>query len=114
MRRDLSEALRSKDRAVARVLRDALSAIANAEAQPDLDETLTRQRSEGAIAGAVTGLAASEVARRTLDDQDIRNILEAELAEFLAAVDQFEAQGAKDQVERLRADAAILRRYLIS
>jgi hypothetical protein len=94
------------------VLRTALSAIANAEAQPDPEETPVSLRSEGSIAGAAAGVGASEAARRTLDEQDARHILEAERNECLAAAEDLTARGAQSQADALYADAAILEQYL--
>jgi uncharacterized protein len=114
LRRDLTDALRARDRAAVRVLRTALSAIANAEAQPDLGDTPTSLLSDGPIAGAAAGVGSSEVARRTLDDRDMRSILESERAECLATARELAARGAQLQVDALRADAAVLDQYIDS
>ena len=112
LRQDLTVALRSGDRESARVLRTVISAIANAEAQPDLDTTPMSLRSNGVIAGAVEGLAASEVARRTLDSRDEQAIVESERDERLSAADELASHGALDAATVLRAEAALLKRYL--
>jgi hypothetical protein len=114
LRQDLKDALRARDRVAVRVLRTALSAIANAEAQPDLDGTPTSLRSEGPIAGAAAGVGASDVARRTLDDREIRSILAKERVECLTTAKELEARGAQGQVDQLRADAAMLDHYIDS
>jgi hypothetical protein len=94
------------------VLRTVLSAVANAEAAPHADETPPSSRSAGGIAGAADGLAATEVARRELDEQTVRAIVEAERAELLAAADDLAGRGALDAAGALRADATYLQRYL--
>jgi uncharacterized protein YqeY len=114
LRRGLTDALRERDLTTARVLRTALSAIANAEAQSQASEPPRNLQSSGSIAGAATGVGASEVARRTLDEAEIRGILESERAECLVAATELEARGAHRQVDALRAQAALLSEYLDS
>jgi uncharacterized protein YqeY len=112
LRDDLSAALRARDRDTVRVLRTVLSAVANAEAQPDHDATPLSLRSEGVIAGAADGVAAAEVARRDLGEQEVRAVVQAERAERLAAADDLAARGAVDAAEALRAEATLLERYV--
>jgi uncharacterized protein YqeY len=112
LRQDLTAAMRERQRESVRVLRTALSAIANAEAQPNPDETPTSTRSSGPIAGAADGLGAAEVARRELDPSEIRAIVQAERDERLTAADGLAARGALDAADALRAEAALLDRYL--
>ncbi|GAA4368250.1 hypothetical protein [Nocardioides caricicola] len=112
VREDLAAALRARDKDTARVLRTVLSAIANAEAQPDVDDTPLSLRSEGAIAGAVSGLGAADVARRELDPDAVRAVVAGERDERLTAADDLDARGAGDAAGALRAEAALLERYL--
>lgn len=112
LRNDLTAAMRERDRESVRVLRTVLSAIANAEAQPDLDDSPTSARSSGPIAGATHGLGAGEVARRQLDASDVRAIVLAERDERLTAAADLADRGAPDAAEALRAEAALLERYL--
>ena len=100
------------ERPSVRVLRSVLSAIANAEAQPDLDATPISLRSDSVIAGAADGVASAEVARRILDARAERAIVEAERAERLATADELASRGAPDAAAVLRAEAALLKRYL--
>lgn len=112
LRTDLTAAMRAKDRATASVLRTVLSAIANAEAQPAGEQTPASLLGEGAIAGAVAGLGATEVARRDLTADDVRRIVAAERAERLAAAEDLTDRGAPDAADALRTEAAVLDRYL--
>ena len=112
LRQDLTAAMRERQRDSVRVLRTVLSAIANAEAQPDTDETPMSSRSSGPIAGAADGLGAAEVARRELDAAEIRAIVQAERDERLTAGEEMAARGALDAADVLRAEAALLDRYL--
>jgi uncharacterized protein YqeY len=109
---DLRKALAERDRAAARVLRTALSAIANAEAQPDFDETPTSLRSEGPIAGAAAGVGASDVVRRQITEKEILNILNGERDECLAIADELAIRGRQTQADALRADAAVLEKHI--
>ena len=111
LRADLTAGMRERDRERVRVLRTVLSAIANAEAQPDLDATPTSLRSEGPIAGATDGLSA-DVARRELDETQIRAVVAAERDERLASADDLESRGAGEAAGVLRAEAALLDGYL--
>lgn len=111
MRHDLTAAMRARDRESVRVLRTLLAAIANAEAQPDADDAPMRV-SDGAIAGAADGLAAAEVARRELDAGEVLAIVEAERDERLGAADDLAARGAPEAAASLRAEAAVVERYL--
>ena len=113
LRADLSEAMRARDRTTVRVLRTALSAIANAEAQPDPDSTPTSLRSDGRIAGATEGLGATDIAGRELDEHDALVVLTAERDERLASADALAARGATEEADDLRAEAAVIDRYLV-
>jgi uncharacterized protein len=89
-----------------------LSAIANAEAQPAQDPSPMTSRSYGVIAGAADGLAAAEVARRELGAHEVRAIVAAEREERLAAAAELVTADAPDAAGALRAEAALLDRYL--
>lgn len=109
LRGDLTAALRARDRVTAGVLRTALSAIANAEA---VDDTSVSPRSEGVIAGAAPGLGAADVARRELTAADVHSIVAGERDERLASAADLDARGASDAAAALRAEAALLEKYL--
>lgn len=111
LRDDLTTALRARDRRTIRVLRTALAAIANAEARPHVAEPLSLH-SESPIAGATSGLAATEVDRRELGDAEIRAILAAERDERLTSAGDLAAHGAHEPAEELRTEAALLDGYL--
>jgi uncharacterized protein YqeY len=113
LRADLVTAMRARDRTTVRVLRTVLSAIADAEAQPDTDATPTTSRSEGGIAGATAGLGAADVAGRDLTEGDTLAVLTAERNERLASADALGARGAIEAAEDLRAEAAVIDRYLV-
>ena len=108
-RRTLRDALLAarKDRDSTRVsaLRSALSAIDNAETP---DGARVNAASSGTIAGGVVGLGAAEVARRELSDDEIRDLLRAEVEERLAAAEQFTTGGHGERAASLRAEAAVL------
>jgi uncharacterized protein len=109
---DLTAALRARDGRTVRVLRTVLSAIANAEARTDVEQTPTSRRSAGGIAGAAAGIGAADVDRRTLTAQDLVAIVAAERDERLAAADEMAGRGAPEAAEDLRAEAALLAHYL--
>jgi uncharacterized protein YqeY len=99
-----------KDRDAIRVaaLRSGLSAIDNAETP---DNARVEAPSSGAIANAVVGLGAAEVARRELSDDEIRSLLQAEVDERLAAATQIDGSHA-ERANVLGAEAAVLTELL--
>src|SRR5690349_181858 len=109
---DLTAAIRARDGRTVRVLRSTLSAIANAEARTDLEETPTSLRSSGGIAGAAAGVGAAEAARRELTADDLLAIVAAERDDRLAAADDLAGRGAPEAAEDLRAEAELLAHYL--
>lgn len=109
LRADLLTARKARDTTATAVLRSTLAAVANAEALPVAEAALT---GEGPIAGAASGLGATEAARRELTDEDIRGIITGEQAERLSAATDLEAHGAVEKAEQLRAEAELLAAYL--
>ena len=90
-------------------LRSVLGAIDNAEAPPSVPVAST---TSGQIAGGLTGLGATEVARRELSDEQIRVLVCAEVDERLSAADDFAAGGHAARAAALRAEATVLRDLL--
>jgi uncharacterized protein YqeY len=105
LRESLLTARKDRDTARIAALRSALSAIDNAETPEPVD---IKTGSSGTIAGSVAGLGATEVARRELSDEQIRDLLRAEIDERLNAAEDFSAAGHSERVDALRAEAATL------
>ncbi|KAA0023632.1 GatB/YqeY domain-containing protein [Antrihabitans cavernicola] len=111
LRRDLTTAMKAKDRTAVAALRSALAAIDNAEAVPS--DSLDAVATDGEhVAGAHVGLGAADVARRVLTDGDVRSIIESEVHERDAAAEKYEAMDRADDALRLRSEGDVLRRYL--
>lgn len=108
MRADLTAAMRARDRGRTAVLRSALGAVANAEAVPVPHPVA----GDGPVAGAVTGVGATEAPRRELTAEDVVAVVRAERDERLAAAGQLDGAGAGAAAEELRAAAAVLEAYL--
>ena len=106
LRRDLTSAMRARDRAAVSALRSALSAIENAEAVP------IEQRSPADGVGPVAGAGATDVARRELTDADVLAIVEREAGDRTDSAEQYDRLGQHDHAQRLRAEADVLSRYL--
>ncbi|MET0908103.1 MAG: hypothetical protein ABWZ99_01440 [Ilumatobacteraceae bacterium] len=111
MRRALTTAMKARDMTTVRAIRSALGAIDNAEAvdstvEPDLIDA------DSTIAGAVAGAGSTELRRRTLDDDDIDALLRAEIADRLAAVEEYRAAGATDRADLLDAEADVISTFL--
>ena len=99
----LKDAMRQRNADAVSAYRSALSAIANAEAvEPDSGPGL-RPR---------IGVGAADVARRNPSDAELIEILEAEVAEREDAAAEYERLGRMEQALTLRAQAAILVRFL--
>jgi uncharacterized protein YqeY len=107
LRAALPAALKSRDAAAVAALRSALAAIDNAEA-PEATPSPPPGAGDAPIAGAVVGLGAAEVERRSLSDAQMAAIVRAEVAEREAAARAYERADRPDRAERLRAEAGVL------
>ena len=115
MRRDLTAAMRARDKRAVAVLRSTLGAIDNAEAvdaaqAPQAGEE--RPAGEGGIAGTVAGVGAGEVERRALTAAEMEALVRREVAERRAAARGYERAGRAAHAERLNAEAELLGAYL--
>ena len=100
MKADLLTARKARDKVTEVALKRALAAFDNAAAPP----------AEQAV--NLFGAGPREVARLELTANDYARIIEEELAEAEAAAQQYQAGGRADAAEQLRAEAAVLARYL--
>lgn len=97
---DLLAARKARDEVAVTALRTALAALANAEAPPMPD----------APSLGVAGLQEHD--RLTLTDADHQRILRDEIQLRQTAIEQYDGLGQSDAADRLRAEHAVLRRYL--
>jgi uncharacterized protein YqeY len=111
LRRALTAALKARDTAAVAALRSALAAIENAGA---VAPTRTPAAGNGPIAGAVAGLGAAEVARRTLTSSEVRALVATEVEQRRAAAREYADLGRPDRAERLQAEADVLAAHLRS
>ncbi|OBB33663.1 glutamyl-tRNA amidotransferase [Mycolicibacterium peregrinum] len=109
LRESLLSARKSRDAISVTALRSALSAIDNAET-PQADQTDTRIG--GTIAGAVSGVGSTEIARRELSDAEIRGLIQAEVDELLSAASEYIANGHPERASDLQSQAAVLTQVL--
>ena len=105
VRASLLTAHKKRDSIRATALRSVLSAIDNAETPATV---AANGQPSGEIAGAVTGLGATEVPRRELSDEEIRGLVRSEIDERLCAADDFTAGGHVDRAASVRAEMAVL------
>ncbi len=105
LRADLKAAMQARARQEADVLRALIGAVDNAQSVP-VDPA--RKASDVAVFGD----RSIEVPRKSLDADDLRVILEREIAEREAAAQEMERVGRTDRAEILRAEAGIVARYL--
>jgi uncharacterized protein YqeY len=100
MKADLLTARKARDKVTEVALKRALAAFDNGAAPPAEEKA------------NVFGSGPREVPRIELVDADYVRIIQAELAEAEAAAQQYEAGGRVDAAQRLRAESAVLLRYL--
>ena len=100
MQADLKAAMSAKDRTTVAVLRTTLAALSNAEAV-SADGSAPAQ-----------GTFANDVDRKVLDDADVVAVIERERAELAASADEYDAVGQAEEASALRAQLAVLDRYL--
>jgi uncharacterized protein len=102
----LRDALRARDTIASSALRSGLAALDNASAVPT--GTGSAVAGGARFAGALTGLGAGEVPRRSLAPGEAEQIVRAEIAEREAAAAGYERAGHDEQARRLRQEARIL------
>lgn len=100
--------MRSRDKVTVSALRSTLAALDNAEAVPVAESALRGQALEHSPVGA----GAAEAARRELSERDIADIVQAEAKERLDAAAELTAPAHADRATELRAEAAVLFRFL--
>jgi uncharacterized protein len=106
----LQLAMKQRDQALVKTLRSALSAIDNAEAAPPPGGAAP---DDGPIAGATHGVGTTEVERRALTDEEVRQVLVAEATERREAAAELEALGRQELATDLRTGAELLDRLLL-
>lgn len=104
LRQGLAVALKERDKAAIAALRTALAAVVNAEAVP-AGEYQDKYREP--IPGR-----SHEAPRLALTEAQVSRIVRAEADERRSAIDEYESLGRPDDAERLRAELAVLERYL--
>lgn len=107
LRSSLTVAIKQRDAVAMAALRSVLGAIDNAEA---VDPAPPTRLSAGPIAGALVGLGRGDVARRELTTADPEETMRTEIEEREAAAREYEDARRPDQAERLRSEAAVIRR----
>lgn len=110
LRAGLTTAMKARDRDAVTALRTAIAAIDNAEAVGTDDQHDVR--ASRLIAGAATGVASTEVARRDLTPREVRALLRAEIADRITQAASYDAHGQAPAADRLRREASALTRYI--
>ena len=96
---DLTSALKARDSVKVSVIRSLLSSIANAEAVP-----------LSTITNAV-GVYAGDAARRSVETEEVKRLLEEEIAERIGAASAYTDSAA---IERMQREAGLIREYVAS
>ena len=100
--------MRARDKAAVSALRTTLAALDNAEAVPVGEADLRGLALEQSPVGA----GATEAARRELSERSVVDVVRAEAAERLEIAARFTAPEHADRAAQLRAEAAVLLRFL--
>jgi len=103
----LTASMKARDRVAVAALRSALARVANAEAVPV--DTVPRA---GAVEAAAVGVGAADAPRRELSEAEVRQVVEAEVAEHEGAAAHLTAVGRADDAARVATEAAVLRTLL--
>lgn len=106
MRQALTEAMRARERVAIGALRTTLAALDNAEAVPAAET----EPATAALEQAPLGAGATDVRRRELGEPENAEIVRSEVDERLAAAAAL--TGRAEHAERLRAEAAVLERFI--
>lgn len=109
MRADLKGAMKARDKEAVSALRTALAAFDDAEA---VAVPLPPSSASAYVAGASVGLGSSEVPRLELTVEDLRAIVQSQIAERAAEADTYTAHGQPEAADRLRRQVDLLRGYL--
>lgn len=104
LRADLRAAMQARAADRVRLLRALIAALDNAEAVPV-------EGMHDFSLPATSGEGAGEVARRELDTAAVEALLVAEADAREAAAGEYEHHGRAEEAARLRAEAALIRRY---
>ena len=107
LRLALAQALRARDTIAVSALRSALGAIGNAEAV-EPGPAAPAGSAGPHVAGAVSGLGAADVPRRSLSAAQIEYIVRAEATEREDAARGYERAGQAGRAGRLRREAQLL------
>jgi uncharacterized protein len=107
LERALRDAMSARDMIAVSALRSAMSAIDNAGAV-SVESGPAAETSSPHFAGAAAGLGAGEAQRRGLSEDQVEEIVRAEIAEREAAAREYERRGHADQAERLRGEVRAL------
>jgi len=110
LRGALKGVLAMRDRTAVAALRSAIAALDNAEAVPVARERAAAM--EGPIAGAASGVGATEVPRRRLSDREALAVVEGQVRERQVAADEYDRLGRSESAERLRREAEVLVAHL--
>jgi uncharacterized protein YqeY len=102
------KARRSEEVATIRTL---MAAIDNAEAAGIAPPTSSTSTSSEDFAGAVAGVGSGDALRRELDETELDEILDAEIADRREHEAQYRAIGRPDDAEGMRRQAELIGRY---
>jgi uncharacterized protein YqeY len=106
LRADLGTAMKDRRTIEAKVLRELIAAIDNAEAPPT-------QEGQTALAHHDFRSGSAEIERLLLSGPDVHGVIVANIHERERAAAEMERLGMMDRAGALRAEAVIAKRYIV-
>lgn len=106
---DLQRAMKDKNLSAVQALRSLMAALDNAEAVAVAAPAVMPMA--GGIAGATEGVGSTEVARRALAEEEVREIIRREIDEMAGAAALLENSG-RPELGQLREKIRLLESYL--
>lgn len=106
---DLKKAMKEKDAVAMKAIRSLVAAIDNAGAV--FVAAPATMSMSGGIAGATSGLGSTEVPRKELSDNDIKQIIQKEIDEMLKAIEMIN-DSTRPETGQLAEQISILKKYL--
>lgn len=108
MRQALPDAMRARDKVAVRALRATLAALDNAEAV-----SVGAAELRGvALEASPVGAGATEAVRRELSEDEMADIVRAEITERLDAAEKLTTPAHADRAAQLHEEVVVLRRFL--
>lgn len=110
LRAELVQAMKARHDDAVAALRSLMASIDNAEAVTTTGSDVADASAH--VAGARSGVGSTEARRRDLDPNELRRIVNDEVADRGHEANRYDALGRPDEAQRLRRQARVLAAWL--